>query len=50
MRSIETKMTIIGVFFAVEVDSGEFVSLTIQSKGTALGGDPINSSVLDTNR
>ena len=37
MRSIETKMTIIGVFFAVEVDSGKFVSLAIQSKGIAFG-------------
>ena len=43
-------MMVVGVFLAVKVDSGKFVSLIIQSKGIAFGGDAINSSVLDTNK
>ena len=38
-RSIADKMIVIGVVFAVEVYSGKFVFLTIQSKGMVFGGD-----------
>ena len=46
MRSIEAKMMVIGVVFAVKVYCCKFVSLAIQSKGIVFGCDAINSPVL----